>query len=154
MSIVQQRAGRVALAFLVLVLAACGGDDIGGPPSLTAADVAGSYQATTLTTTTAGATTNVLAAGGELAISLALNGTTTGRLFIPEEVSDGEGDSEESLSGTWSLDAGSAEVDFDHAADTFVRDMTFVAVRANNGIELRGQETFGNARINLVMTRQ
>lgn len=49
-------------------------------PSVT--DVAGSYSATTFTTTNGGSTKDQVVGGASLALTLADNGTTTGRLGV------------------------------------------------------------------------
>lgn len=132
---------------LCFVAFASGCEDTATPTVITMADVAGSYSATDLRTTTDGSTVDQLAAGSELTLGLNAVGTTTGRLFVPEGDEDGS-DFEADLAGTWSLSG--AEVTFDHAADTFIRDMVFTF---SDG-ELRGDETFGDTRVQVVLTRQ
>lgn len=132
--------------FLILVLVAAAGcdDDPTYPPTM--ADIAGTYTATRLEVTSGGSTMDMLAAGTELEITLLLNGTTEGRLFIPEGEDDGS-DVEADLAGAWSV--ASWEVTFSHPADTFVRDMAFTW---DDGT-LRGDEMLGGERVVVVLTR-
>ncbi len=94
----------------------------------------------------AGTTTDILAAGGIFEITLTAQGTTTGRLFIPDAVT-GEGDFDSSLTGTWTQSG--STIDFHHTADTFVRDMTFTM----QGSTLVGDRTFGDLRIRVTLSR-
>lgn len=126
--------------FFALALANCDDD-----PNAPAAPP-GSYQATSWTGTTGGTTTDVLDAGGHFSITLTPQGTTTGHLFIPAAVT-GEGDFDSDLAGTWTQSG--AIVDFNHAADTFVRDMPFTM----QGATLVGDRTFGDLRIRVTLTR-
>jgi hypothetical protein len=139
------RLGPAVLA--VLLVLGCddstGSGDGDGP---TMSDVAGSYEATTLMVEEGGVTTNFLLAGASFEITLALDGTTTGRLFVPGG-DEGGGDFDADLEGTWALNG--STVTFDHDADTFVRDMDFEYA---NG-RLTGQETFNNVTISVVLAR-
>lgn len=128
-----------ALAGLAI---ACGGDIF----SPTTANVAGTYAATTFTTTTAGVTTNQLAAGASLTITLAVNGTVTGQLFIPGAGEDG-GNFIADMAGTWTLSG--STVDFAQTADSFVRDVSFIA--SEN--QLTGDATFSGTAIHLELTK-
>lgn len=131
---------RALPALFTLALAACD-DDPTAPPAPT-----GAYQATRFTAISGGTTTDVLTAGGSLRITLTPQGTTSGRLFIPGSVT-GEGDFDSDLTGTWTQSG--STIQFDHAADTFVRDMPFTI----QGSTLVGDRTFGDLRIQVTLTR-
>jgi hypothetical protein len=130
------RASAVALA-----LGACGGEDSFSP---TVETVAGSYTARTLTLTSAVGTTDLLALGSTVAITLATDGTTSGRLFVPGGAEDGS-DLDLDLAGTWTLVG--TTVRFDQTADSFIRDVDFTA--APN--QLNAEGTFSGTIIRLVL---
>jgi hypothetical protein len=134
---------RSMLAIAIFATAGCGEETITG---LTMLRVAGVYTATSLTTVTSGTTTNRLASGSTLNMVLAANGTVSGTFFAPAEGSAPA--VSESMAGTWTLDG--TTVDFTQSADTFVRDMIFTA----NGTTLVGDQTFGNTRVQVTLTRQ
>lgn len=138
---------------LLNVVAACAGDNEMGPEPIQEADVVGSYQSGTFLTTTDGETTDQRAAGAELTITLNVDGTTTGRLFMPGGAEDGS-DLDASLDGTWQFDEDTNEVTFQQAAETFVRDMSFVASRFEGRVDLIGDETFGGTRIQIILIRE
>lgn len=146
----------MAMAMLAAATALGACDDEGGTgvdPAM--AVVAGSYTAEggfgaiTFTSQEQGSTEVVdwLDAGASLVLRLRADGTTTGRLFVPGVDEDG-GDLDENLAGTWSL-SGSV-VEFEHEADTFVRDMTFEYA---DGF-LTGEETFSDTTLRVVMQRR
>lgn len=144
----------ILVASSVIALPACNDDNAFAPGGVEEADLVGSFEATRFNTTIEGATTDQLARDAELTIALAADGTTTGRLFIPEGDEDGS-DLDASLAGTWSLAPASHQVTFDQpVADTFVRDMTFLAGRAGGAVELRGEETFGETTIEVFLRKQ
>ncbi len=126
---------------LLLAVVACGD---AAAPTLT--DVAGSYSATTLTTQEASVITDLLAQGSLLNVVLNADGTTTGRLFVPNGGEQG-GDFDADLAGTWVLHGDTVE--FDHTADTFVRDMPFVF--QNN--RLTGEQTFSGTTVRAVLAK-
>lgn len=109
-------------------------------------NVAGSYTSTTFLTTDSTGTTDQLAAGTTFTISLAANGTTTGRLFVPGAGAGG-GDLDADMAGTWTLTG--TTVQFAQTADTFVRDMPF---RAESN-RLRGEAVFGATTVRVVLTK-
>jgi hypothetical protein len=131
------------LPVLALVLAGCGDDDGFSP---TVENVAGSYSAAEFTLTTAGGTVDLLDLGSEVTATLAEDGTTTGRLFVPGSGENGE-DVEADLAGTWTL-AGST-VTFSQTADTFIRDVEFTA----GPNSLTGEGTFEGQTFRLVLTK-
>jgi hypothetical protein len=130
-----------AAIVLVLTAFALGCEDTAEP---TPASVSGVYEAVAFTTSTDGTVIDHLAAGADLEITLAGDGTTTGVLFIPD-ADEGGGDFQADLAGSWTLDDGI--VTFDHAADTFVRDMPF---EYRDG-RLLGDATFSGARVQVTL---
>ncbi len=124
-----RRAPRLIALGSVGLLAFCGGDDKPLGPT----DVAGTYTATSFTSTQGGNTTDLLAAGSSVTATLAPDGTTTGRLFVPAAVTGGLGTLDEDLAGTWQLTG--STVTFDQSADTFLNDIVLV-VESN---QLRGE---------------
>jgi hypothetical protein len=117
-----RRASRFAPAALVFLLA-CGGSDSFTPTEET---VAGTYEASTFTLTSFSGTTDLLLAGATVDATLAPDGTTSGRLFVPGGEEDG-GDLDEDLTGTWTL-AGQT-VTFNQTAETFIGEAEFIAGR-------------------------
>lgn len=124
---------------LALVLGSCG--DSFSP---TVETVAGSYTAISFTLTSSVGTTDLLALGSTVDITLAADGTTSGRLFVPGGAEDGS-DLDVDLVGTWTL-AGST-VTFNQTGDTFIRDVQFTAGRNR----LSGEGTFNGTIIRLVL---
>ena len=148
----RRRRGVLAvLCALAVSVAACGEDGT-GPDEIEQSDVVGSCYATTFETTEDNQTTDQLAEGAELTITLDSDGTTTGNLFIPGGAEDGS-DLDESLAGTWSFSASSNSVSFDQNADTFVRDLTFTAIRAGGSVQLEDEESFSGVTITVVLEK-
>lgn len=135
----------------LLLLIGCGDDPT--EPRLTMELLAGEYVAEdsfgaiTFTTTEAGQTVDWLARGASLTIRLAPNGSTEGRLFIPEADEDGS-DLDADMAGTWTLVGDT--VRFSQSADTFVRDMPFVA---RDG-RLEGDRVFGGTRVRVTLVKR
>lgn len=128
-----------------MALIACGDDgDDGFSP--TVRSVAGTYSATIFTLTSGATATDLLAAGASVTVTLAQDGTTSGRLFVPGGAEDG-GDLDADLTGTWSLNG--ASVTFSQTADTFIRDVAFTA----EPNRLRTQGTFDGETIALTLTQ-
>lgn len=140
-------------ALLVIGLGACGDEDPLGPEDVEREDLAGTYEATTFTVTQQGVAVNLLAVGADVEISLAADGTTSGRLFVPRGDEDGS-DLDESLAGSYTFDEDTRAVVFDQAADTFLRDLTLTAVRTSRGITIEGSEDFGDGMVEIVLTRR
>jgi hypothetical protein len=136
------RVGRMVALSLAVVLAGCG-DDSFDP---TVDNVAGIYSATTFTVTTVEGTVDVLAEGGSVTLTLDPDGTTTGRLLVPEGGENGE-DVDEDLAGTWGLDGN--RVGFDQEADTFIGELDFTASEDR----LTTEGTFTGETVNLVLTK-
>lgn len=125
-----------------MILAGCGDDSF----SPTVENVSGSYSATTFTATSPAGTIDLLALGSLVSVTLAPEGTTTGRLFVRGGGEDGE-DLDEDLTGTWTLSGNT--VTFSQAADTFIRDVTFTAARNR----LTADGTFGDQTLHVVLTK-
>lgn len=135
---------RAAALCLTLALAACGDDDEGTNP--TPDDVAGSYTASTFTLTTEGVPLDLLALGATVTADLEADGTTTGRLFVPDI---GQGAAlDEDLTGTWTLTENT--VTFSQSNSTVIQDVDF-AVGSNS---LTGEGTYQGAILLLVLTRE
>jgi hypothetical protein len=98
--------------------------------------VAGDYHLQALTVTDIGSTRDWVALGATMTITLAPNGTTTGRLFMPGADAGGS-DLDVSLEGNWTLSGKSVE--FIQLYYSFVQDVTFFA--ADNRLE--GNHAFG-----------
>jgi len=118
---------RAGVLGALLVLAACGGDDNGFSP--TVENVSGSYTASVFTLTsptgTGDSTTiDLLALDSSVDVTLAPDGTTSGRLFVPG-AAEGGGDVDVDLTGTWTLSGNT--VTFNQTGDTFIRDADFTA---------------------------
>lgn len=143
MTVIKVRA--TAVLSLMILLPACGDPSEPGPVTMEA--VAGSYVAAGLETTTGATTTDQLAAGASLRLNLNAPGTTSGRLFVPGGAEDGS-DFEADLTGTWQLSG--REVLLDHAADTFLRDMTLDYERP--GV-LSGSADFGGTRVTVELAK-
>jgi hypothetical protein len=122
-----------SFAFLFALAAAC--DSVSEPEQ-----VPGEYRATSLTATENGTTTDVLRQGVSLDIKLNDDGTTTGRFFVPNEV-------DASMAGRWTLRGDT--VRFEQSADTFVRDVPFLA---RNG-RLQADETFDRTRVRVTLSK-
>ena len=132
---------RLLTAALAL-LAACGSD--GFTP--TEETVAGTYEATMFTVTSGVGTTDLLAIGATVDATLAPDGTTSGRLFVPG-AGEGGADLDEDLTGTWTLLGDT--VTFDQTADTFIRDADFIAGRNT----LTGEGTFDGVSLFLQLVK-
>ena len=90
---------RSVLGVLLLVPACDEGGGLLGPRPLAREDLVGAYLATTLLVTFEPGDIDVIAGGGTLFMTLEPAGTTTGMLFVPEEVAGEEVTAD--LSGTW-----------------------------------------------------
>ncbi|TFG45961.1 MAG: hypothetical protein E4H41_03635 [Gemmatimonadales bacterium] len=127
----------VALSFFLLI-AACGD----GGPSTTGvsgnpahpATVSGTYSATTLLATEPTGSTDLIAEGATISIVLTPSGTTTGSMVVPASFSESGEEEILALDGTYSYNAETGIVTFDHVADTFIRDTSWEV----DGDELRG----------------
>lgn len=138
----KRRASRFAPAALVAVLA-CGGSDSFSPTEET---VAGTYEAASFTVTSGVGTTDLLAIGATVDATLAPDGTTSGRLFVPGGEEDGS-DLDEDLTGRWTL-AGQT-VTFEQTAGSFIGEVEFIAGRNT----LTGEGTSGGLSIFLQLVK-
>lgn len=127
---------------VLLSLEAC--SDAAAP---TIESVAGLYDATTFTVDQGSGPEDLLSKGSFIDLTLKVDGTTAGRLFVSGGA-EGGGDLDADLTGTWTLD--STTVTLSHVVDTFLRDMTFT-VEAGR---LVGEETFSEATLRVVLTKQ
>ncbi len=133
---------KLGAVTLWLSLLSCGDDGF----NPTVDEVAGTYQATTFTFDGGSGATDLLAMGASVTITLAPDGTTSGRILVPGVGAGGE-NLDANLAGTWTLR--STTVTFDQAADTFMRDVPFTAEPSR----LRAQGTFGEEVVVLVLTK-
>jgi hypothetical protein len=128
---------------LALALGSCGGEDTFSP---TVESVTGSYTASALTLTSSIGTTDLLALGSTVALTLAADGTTSGRLFVPGGDDDG-GDLDVDLAGTWALSG--STVTFNQTGDSFIRDVEFAA----GPDQLNGEGEVSGAIIRLALRK-
>ena len=135
--------GSAVALSLVLALSGCGDDSSFSP---TEENVAGDYSASVFTLDVGAGVINQLVQGASVAVTLAPDGTTTGRLFLPGGGENG-GDLDADLTGTWSLSRGA--VTFDQPSDTFIRNVRFDADRNR----LIGEDWSGHQVISLVLTK-
>ena len=133
------RASRALAAASLLV--ACRVDPV-GPGE---AAVAGSYHATAFLTIEGGQRFDHIANGSTINIVLTAQGTTTGTMHF--EAAGGDPGFDVSLAGTWELDQW--WVTFDHAADTFLRDLQFTY----NGDHLAAEDTFSGTQVIVTLRR-
>lgn len=139
------------LAALAVVLAVACSD----PFTPTVQRVAGAYHAVSFTATDSAGTTDWMPST-RLDIRLFSNGRTDGLLWM---IGGGEGgtDIQQLMTGSWSLDGDT--VRFSQTADTFVRDIAFLA-RATRSDDiqlydrLEGDQTFAGMRIRILLKRQ
>lgn len=137
---------RWGVLLVMLLVLSCGSPTEGSSP------VAGTWIATQLTVTPTGqAQLDVLAAGGNLSITITSTNVTSGSLNVPASVNGGTAFSA-SMAGTASLNGGETEVTFTQSADTFVRDLTWQRV-GNNSLRVSNQVA-GSASFTVTLTKQ
>jgi len=130
---------RSILAVAVAALpAACTHDSF--TPNIN--NVVGDYHLQSLSTTDLGGPRDWVALGATLTISLAPNGTTSGRLFMPGAGSGG-GDVDVDMAGTWTLAV--ATVEFYPSFDTLLRDVTFIPSESR----LIGDHAYGSSGVSV-----
>jgi hypothetical protein len=110
---------RASLLLLsVATLAACGDDDTTGP---TLASVAGTYHASRVDLTLAGSSEplNALGLGASVTIELTTQGTTSGTLIVPPELTeDGIEEDVIDLTGTYTISGNT--LTFNGQGDSFI----------------------------------
>ena len=132
------------LVVCIALAAACG--DSTSPDPTNPDSIAGTYVATTFTLS-GDMSADVLDEGGSLTITLNADSTTSGNLFVPASVADGE-ELNESMVGTYSVVADT--LTFNQVADTFVRDCSWII----EGSHLSASEEFSGVTITIVLARQ
>jgi hypothetical protein len=155
------RRSHATLATLALVLTACQSGTEPNPSlealaatyvvTVPAGNIATPHGSLLFTTTESGVVTDHAAAGAEIRLVLARNGTTAGHLLIPDLPSEDGGalvDFEADLSGTWSRSGD--VVTLKHSADTFLRDMPLTV----HDEGLVGDRTFGGVRVRITLRRE
>ena len=135
---------------LALLGAACGGDSTEPtmpptPPPPQAPSVAGTYNATQFTLSGA-VTGDVIAAGGNLTLTLATGGAVTGSLFIPASLAGGT-EFNADMAGTYTVTGDTLR--FTQSADSFVRDMVWTI--GTNRLSSTG--TFSGTTVSIVLEK-
>jgi hypothetical protein len=140
------RVGRILRPALVLLSVA--GLTSGCGESTSPSGIAGTWVATSFQFTQVGqAPVNVLALGGAMSITIAANNATSGTLTIPGSLIGGS-DLSLSMAGT-AVRTGNT-VEFDQAADSFVRDVAFTLA----GNTMQGTYTNSGVTVDVTLTRQ
>ena len=141
------RLRRIAFVASVIVAGAsagCGGSD---PVVLPKVDITGNYVATRFIVTPTGKPSiDVLQRGGSLTMNIAADKTTSGTLFVPQDVIGSS--TTASMAGT-AQQIGNA-VKFVQTADSFVRQVGWLA----GGGTIATDVNDGSARIEVLLTRQ
>ena len=112
-------------------------------------DVVGSYTATRLLYS-GDDNGDFLAEGGSISLTLAAGGTTSGTMVVPGSLSESGDEESFDLTGTYTIVEETDVIEFDHDADTFLRDTQFEA----EGNTLVANPTFGGTTLDVVLTRQ
>lgn len=133
---------RLGALGLACGLAGCGGDAF----TPTEDTVVGTYTASVFLLTTAGITTDLLALGASVIVTLAPDGTTSGRLFVPG-AGENDQDLDRELIGTWTLNGNA--VTFAQTTDPWIPEIEFTAGRDT----LVGEGTFEEDRVRLELRR-
>jgi len=110
------------MTIVAVALAVMGCDN-----SLAPEDVVGSYEAIRFVFSEGFDEIDVLAAGGQLDLTLNVDGSTSGSLFIPATVTADGQEVAADLAGTFTIVE--EIIRFDQAADTFVRNSDWVKDR-------------------------
>ena len=154
-----RRAGPWMVALLVLALGACGEDEAEAPPPapppLGLLDLPGSYTATTFTVT-ADMEADILAAGGELSVTLQADFSTSGRLFIPAGTAGMEETVDLSLEGEWDFNSIARVVTLEVAQgpSTFLDAVGLEPERAAGTIQLSGEVAEEGRTVRVVLRQQ
>ena len=137
----------IRISPILLLLAWLGACSDSTSPS----EVVGSYTAITFRTTGSSGQTDQLLAGSTFDITLHSDGTTSGHLHIA--ASGGNPALDANMAGSWTQNGDI--IDFDQAADTFVRNMPFTIDRvAPNELWLVGSQVFSGTQINVTLARE
>jgi hypothetical protein len=137
---------------VVAATSACDDDPL-EPVPITEESILGTYVATQLDVTVAGSTMDLLDEGAEITITLADDGTTSGRLFVPEGNDDGS-DLDASLDGTFVFDDDADEVSLNPGTENVLEGVTFTASREDGQIRLTGTRTFFGTRVDVTLAEQ
>jgi hypothetical protein len=131
-------------AVALVAIVGCGSGDSTSPETL-----AGSYTATTFLVTPDGqAPVNVLSQGGSLTLTLASDKSVTGTLHLPASATGAE-PLTVTMNGTVTMSG--STVEFQQAADTFVRDLTWSV--GTNALSVTNQRA-GASVFTITLTRQ
>jgi hypothetical protein len=121
------------LAVLALLTLGCSGDS--NPPDMV---LTGSFHATVLIISPPGQqSVDVIQAGGHLHLAIALDSTVIGHLLVPSSIT-GDEPLDADLTGIATIRP--STVMFQHTADTFVRDLSFI----RHDDHLRADQTLAN----------
>lgn len=137
-----RKASTVALSLVVLAAAACGSDTTEPQKALV-----GSYTASQWVTTGGGGQTNQLLAGSTLTLTLANDGSTSGRLHLA--ASGGSPALDADMAGTWS--ESNNKVRISQSANTFVRNLTFDVVPNGSKWSLTADQVVSDTRIQITL---
>jgi hypothetical protein len=127
---------------MALVLSSCGDDDAFSP---TIPNVSGSYSASTFTVTSPSGLVDLLATGASVQVTLASDGSTTGRLLLPG--GDTAGDHDEDLAGSWTLSGDTVTIS--PRGPSVLRFTQFTAAADR----LTGERVLSGDTLRLVLTR-
>jgi hypothetical protein len=140
-SIRTRRTLAAALLALTVGTAACSDPNDG---------ISGNYVASEATLTTGGEEVDLIDEGLAIGITLTQAGTTSGLMTIPASRSESGELETLSLAGTYEYDAEAGTATFDHAADTFIRDVTWEV----DGSDLRATFTSDEGELAVTLERR
>jgi hypothetical protein len=131
------------ILFGAVTIAACGSDITS---SFSTKSPVGSYAAIILYSTSSADPTIKTPDSGSFTINLAADGTTSGHLQLA--AFNGNPAIDADMAGTWTQNGNTVE--FQQAADTFVRSMTFTIERITKNVWfLVGDDVFAGTRFNV-----
>jgi hypothetical protein len=135
------------ILFAAVTIAACASDITS---SFSTKAPVGSYSAIILYSTSSADPTIKTPDSGSLTINLAADGTTSGRLQLA--AFNGNPAIDADMAGTWTQSGNTVE--FQQAADTFVRSMTFTIEKITNNVWfLVGDDVFAGTRFNVKLAQ-